>query len=44
MDMNEHIEKLKKLSGYKEPIQGLHVKFAREIGEKGPQASRVWVI
>lgn len=26
------------------PKTGLNVKFAREIGEKGPQASKVWVI
>lgn len=26
-----------------EPSPGLHVKFVKEIGEKGPQASKVWV-
>jgi cold shock CspA family protein len=35
---------VKKLTGYREPTQGLHVKFAREMGEKGSQASKVWVI
>jgi len=39
-----HISKVKKLTGYREPTQGLHVKFAREMGEKGSQASKVWVI
>jgi hypothetical protein len=35
---------VKNRSGHIEPALGMHVKFAKEIGEKGPQASKVWVI
>ena len=27
-----------------EPVPGLRVKFSRELGEKGPQAGKVWVV
>jgi len=27
-----------------EPIPGLRVKFSRELGEKGPQAGKVWAV
>jgi len=37
-----HISKVKNRMGI-EPSPGLHVKFVKEIGEKGPQASKVWV-
>jgi tetratricopeptide (TPR) repeat protein len=39
-----HISKVKNRSGHIEPAPGIRVKFAKEIGEKGPQASKVWVI
>jgi len=36
-----HISKVKNRI---EPAPGLSVKFSKEIGEKGPQASKVWMI
>ncbi|HLG30248.1 MAG TPA: tetratricopeptide repeat protein, partial [Candidatus Brocadiales bacterium] len=36
-----HISKFKNRI---EPTPGLHIKFAKETGEKGPQASKVWII
>ena len=38
-----HISKVKNRTGYTEPTPGLHVKFVKELGEKGPQASKVWM-
>ena len=43
-DVFFHISKVKNRMGYIEPTPGLRVKFAKELGEKGPQASKVWMI
>ncbi len=36
-----HISKVKNRTGQIDPAIGFHVKFVKEIGEKGPQASKV---
>jgi CspA family cold shock protein len=37
-----HIKSMK--NGTINPVKGMKVKFVREMSEKGPKASKVWVI
>lgn len=39
-----HISKVKNRPEHTEPTRGLHVKFLKEFGEKGLQASKIWMI
>ncbi len=39
-----HISKVKNRTGQIDPAPGLHVRFVKEIGEKGPQASKIWIV
>jgi cold shock CspA family protein len=46
-DENDGIEVFFHISRVKnrvEPAPGLRVKFSRELGEKGPQAGKVWAV
>ena len=43
-DVFFHISKVKNKKGIVEFTKGLHVKFLKEKGEKGLQASKVWMI
>jgi tetratricopeptide (TPR) repeat protein len=39
-----HISKVKNRTEQIDPAIGFHVKFVKGIGEKGPQASKVWIV